>query len=236
MRHSWSDSWEDGGNGLIPKPHNSVTDTPSVFSDFYTLVQAADSSAGQEFHRVVHRVGDRESSGWGYCISPGWCCKEESALSKKNSICGMRKGLSTGILVAVPSALCLESHTPECPHMTLICFNFLLEPRLSGCEWDFVWWPYERVPVSLADSCLPGGWNLCWFSQPDVIFIVGTSSWLWCSEMGSLAWGWNPTLLRRNPWKPSGFSASIYRREAGPFCISTLPTSLGVVSSVNPSL
>ena len=40
-----------GGMASAPKPHQSITDTPLVFSDYYTLAQAAGSSAEHKLCR-----------------------------------------------------------------------------------------------------------------------------------------------------------------------------------------
>ena len=56
---------------------------------------------------------------------------------------------------AVPSALSSEPQTPDFSHVMLVHSILpLLEPRVSSCEWNFVCWPFNRVPVSPVDSCL----------------------------------------------------------------------------------
>ena len=65
------------------------------------------------------------------------------------------------------------------------------EPTVSGCEWDCVCWPCERMPVSLADSYLfladriPADFH----SRCD----VGSFFGVWCSGLGRLVWGWDPS-------------------------------------------
>ena len=57
----------------------------------------------------------------------------------KDGVCDVGEGLSTGILVVVPSALSPDPQTPDSAHVTLVCpVLSLLEPRVSGCEQDFV--------------------------------------------------------------------------------------------------
>ena len=48
------------------------------------------------------------------------------------------------------------AHNPACPCKTrpIQAALPLLEPGVSGCEWDFVHWPFKRAPGFLADSCL----------------------------------------------------------------------------------
>ena len=84
---------------------------------------------------------------------------EGSAPPKKDGI-STGKELSSQFLVAIPSALSLEPQTPISLHATQVCSVLPLpEPRVSGCERHFVYYPFKRVPVSLADSCLPGLWK-----------------------------------------------------------------------------
>ena len=53
----------------------------------------------------LHREKKKESRVWGYCFPPGTGSMKGNASSKKaDGVCGMRKLLSTGILVSVPSA------------------------------------------------------------------------------------------------------------------------------------
>ena len=60
--------------------------------------------------------------------------------------------LSTGILVADPSALSLKPPNPD-SHGVLVCFALpLLEARVSGCKENFVLWPFYRVATSLVVS------------------------------------------------------------------------------------
>ena len=65
--------------------------------------------------------------------------------------------------------------------MTLVPFTLPpLEPRVSGWHQYFVHWPFRRMPVSP------------WQTESPLIFIVrchvSSSSWLWCTDLGSLAW------------------------------------------------
>lgn len=113
--------------------------------------QAANSTVGLNFSVW----GNREPRGWGYCILPGSCCMKASAPPKKDDIYGMGRGLSTGILAAVPSALSPKPQTPVSPHRTLV-YSALspLEPRVNVCRRDFMGCPFKRAPVFLADCCL----------------------------------------------------------------------------------
>ena len=134
-------------------------------------------------------LGEQRVCGWGYCIPPGWCSKEGNAVLKKDSVCGVGGEVSTGTTAAVLSALSLESQTPVSPHTTLVHSTLPpSEPRVSACEWSFVRWPFNRVPVSL------------WQAESLLIFsavcYVGTSSLCWCSGLGIPVWSWDLLLLR----------------------------------------
>lgn len=59
---------------------------------------------------------------------------------KKDGIFGVGEGLSTGILVAIPSVHSLELQTPVSHHTTLVLYALpVLEIRLSGCKQNFVY-------------------------------------------------------------------------------------------------
>ena len=211
-----------------PKPHNSVTDTPWVCRDLYTLAQATDSSEGHELYRVecqgVRKVG---------LLHPqGWCHKEESASPKKGDICSVGEGLSTETLAALLSALSPEPQLPVSPHETLVCSIIpLLEPRLSGCQWDFVLWCSKRVPVSRSDSLLP---------VVDRILLIFTARCVWylfplrCSVLESPAWPWDPLLLSCDlcSWDSPTESQPPPWEWGWPFSFSTIPTSLYLLSFV----
>ena len=118
---------------------------------------------------------------------------------KKDGDCSMREWLSTGILGAVPSALSPEPHTTD-THMTLV-WSTLSPPesRVSGYKQNYVHWPFKRGAYvssrlwSLTDGqkSIPTDFH----SQ----MLCGHLFQLWCSGLVSLAWGWDPTLLSRNP-------------------------------------
>ena len=77
----------------------------------------------------------------------------ESAPPKKDGACVVEEGLSTESLVAVPSALFQELQTQVSPHVILFHSTLSLpELMLSGCDQDFVNWPFRRMSVTLADS------------------------------------------------------------------------------------
>ena len=103
---------------------------------------------------------------------------EGSAPPKKDGVCGVGDGLSTG----VPSALSPEPQTPGCPHSTLFpSALLLLEPRVSGCEQIFVHW------LSKGHLCLWQTPISPWQTKSLIStarYYVGTSPWL-CS----LGWG-----------------------------------------------
>ena len=67
----------------------------------------------------------------------------------------MKEWLSIRILVAVPSALSPKPQIPDSPHMILVLFILpLTESIVSGYEWNFVHWPFKRMPGSQVDSHL----------------------------------------------------------------------------------
>ena len=69
----------------------------------------------------LHRVGQSDSYGWGYCFLSGWCHLERSALPEKDGwFLQHGEWLSTGILVAVPSVPSPEPPAPVSPHKSLV--------------------------------------------------------------------------------------------------------------------
>ena len=52
---------------------------------------------------------------------------------------------------------------------------------------DFVYWPFRRVPVSLAECCLFLVDRILVDVQSQIL--RGASSRFWCSGLGSLVWG-----------------------------------------------
>ena len=76
----------------------------------------------------------------------------ESVPPKKDDVCGTRERFSTGILMAVPSALSLEPQTLVSPHMTLACSTLPLpEAMESVYQLSFLWWSFKKMPVSLTE-------------------------------------------------------------------------------------
>ena len=58
-------------------------------------------------------------------------------------------------MVAIPLALSPEQQTPVSPHVTLVHSALpVLEPRVSGCDQDFVHWLFKGMLMSLAVSYL----------------------------------------------------------------------------------
>ena len=99
-----------------------------------------------------------------------------------------------------------RAQTSVSPHMAPVHSALPLpEPRMSGCEQNFVCWPFRRAPVSLKDFYL----SLADRIPTDFTArcYVGASCWLWCSGLGNPVWGWNPPTPQREPLQlryPSG--------------------------------
>ena len=65
------------------------------------------------------------------------------------------KGLSTRILVALPSVLSPEPAAPDSPDASLVHSVLpLTESRVSGCKQNFVSWPFKSLSVSSAHLSL----------------------------------------------------------------------------------
>lgn len=113
---------------------------------------------------------------------------------------------------------------PACsslPMAALVGFTLpLSEPRVSGCEWDFVHCSFsvaERIPTDFIIRCY-----VCAFSQ------------LWFSGLGSPVWDWEFILLSVLQLRyPSWISGVAYGNRASPLSVSILSTSLNVTFSVN---
>ena len=107
-----------------------------------------------------HRVGHEEVQRLGLLLSPkliSWCHMERSAPPKKDGVCDEGEWLSTEILAADPSALSPDPQNSDSLYTTLDCSAHPLpEPRVGSCKWNVVHWPFKRVAVSLALSCLLG--------------------------------------------------------------------------------
>ena len=215
------------------KPHNSVTDTPWVCPELYTLPQVADFSAEYYLYRIVQQGVQRV----GLLHSPrlmlygGGCSTQE----RWHLQCGRRtqfRDPGNFLFISLPRAT-----NPISLQVTLVCSPFpLLEIRVSGYEQDFVHWPYKRAAVSLADSCLT------LVTESLLIFTarcdMGTSSRLWCAGLGALVWGREPT-SQGEPLQlrySSGISAATDGNGSSLFCTSILSANLDVASYVHPWL
>ena len=178
--------------------------------------------------------GDRESRS-DYYISPGWCHKEGSSPPKKDGFGNIGEELSTEVLAAVSSALSPEPQTPACPHPTPFCFILSLpDTRVSGCKWDFMNWPFKRVPVSSRLLSLPGRQNPHWYSQPEIIWmpLPGSGALAWrpphgvetpCSSGGTFVAGIALQYLSRSLWEqglPFSCLCPSYQSWCGFFCTS----------------
>lgn len=137
------------------------------------------------------------------------------------------------VMVAISSVPSPKAQNPDTPHVTPI--HSTLPPpelRMSGCEQNFVHWPFKSVLVSPVDSAF------FWQTETPLLFTdkcyVGASSLLWCLELGSLAWGLTPTLLRENTLHPRCHSRTSATACGSRTCSFHVFTSLDVVSSVNP--
>ena len=106
-------------------------------------------------------------------------------------------------------------HPPDSPQTSLVHSVLpLLAPRLSGCKWNCVIWPFKKLCAP--QLSLPGREKSCCFSQLKVIWVP---FWPCCCRLGSLAWGLDPILLRRNPQPlkyPSWTSAATRGSPASP--------------------
>lgn len=112
-----------------------------------------------------------------------------------------------------------QKHKPQTSHATLICSTPpSQEPRVSGCEWNFVCQPLKRAPVSLVDSHLSLMNRTTNFHSQMLCEHLFLAMVLWT---GSPAW--------------SKTSATAHKSRASPFYDSVLPTSFDI-TSVNPWL
>ena len=142
-RRCQSGSQESRWNGPTPKPHNSVMDTPWVCPDLYIL----DPGSWLLCNTWTLEDGATGSPKGGAIAFP-----KLMPYGRKYSTQEVGKWLSTSIVVVVPSAILLELQIPVSPLNTLVCSALPVpEPRVSGCERDFVHWPFKSVPVSLTD-------------------------------------------------------------------------------------
>ena len=153
------DSKKSGGYATPLNALNSVTDTPWVHQDLYTLAKLANSSTG---HKSTG-WGKRESRGWGYYFVTGWYHMEGSAQPNKDDIYRMGEQLNTGILAAVPSGLSPEPPTPDSTHTTIVhSILSLLEHRVSDCEILCIG-PLRGCPCLYRTSVSPCQENSCCF-------------------------------------------------------------------------
>ena len=98
--------------------------------------------------------------------------------------------LSSGILAALPSVHSPDPPTPGSPQAFLVHSSLCLpEPRVSGCKWGFVHWPFKRLFESPAVSL--------WQTETLQLFTAGCYLGTFCCyRLGSLAWGLYSILLR----------------------------------------
>ena len=135
---------------------------------------------------------------------------EGYALPETDGLCSME--MTQQILPAVPSVFDPEPPALDSPHVPIVHSALpLLEPRLSGCKWNFMPWPLKRLSASPVVSPR-------WTETP-LLFTAGCylSSFPGSCRLGSPAWGLDCTLLRGNhpateislwnfsscPWEPS---------------------------------
>lgn len=95
---------------------NHTTQCPTFLSSLgpYSRDPAADSSAGQ----ALAGQGHRESGGWRYCITSGWCWRERRAGPQKDGVWALGEELRAGTLVGGFSALSPEPRNPVSPPTT----------------------------------------------------------------------------------------------------------------------
>ena len=98
-------------------------------------------------------------------------------------------------MVADPSALSSEPPAPDSPHEPLVHSALpLLEPTVSGCKRNLVWWPFKWLFASPTASP--------WQTETPLFFTARCylgSVWLWCCRLWSSLWDLDPALLRRTP-------------------------------------
>lgn len=87
-----------------------------------------------------------------------------------------------------------ERLAPDFPHVSIVHSALpLLEPKISCCKWNFVYWSFRWFSasqvISLADR------NPAAFHSH---VLLGFLSRSWCYRLGRLAWGLNSTPLRQN--------------------------------------
>ena len=141
------ESWMDAAAKL----HKSVTETCWEWKDLLTPEQLTP----QQDTNSVGRSNMEFRGQYSY-TPPGWCHKEGSVPTKKDCICGMGEGPSTGIQAAVPLALFPEPQSLISSHMILVYSIFSLpEARVNGCEQALLHWPFNKAPVSLPDGQNP---------------------------------------------------------------------------------
>lgn len=122
---------------------------------------------------------------------------------------------------------CLHNSLPRATNPSVFSHNssLLYSPfardQRNSCKKDFVCWPLERVSEFLIDSLsLPGRQKSRCFS-----YQMWTSLLVWCYELGSLAWAWDPMLIQGIPSQlryPSGSSGAT--GDVGPALLSLCPS------------
>lgn len=130
-----------------------------------------------------------------------------------------------------PFSFLLKTRQPNlflCDSSSLWVSVSLPDPKVSCCKQDFVYWLLKSVPGFPTDIFEVSLWQI----EFSLIFTarcyLGSSSWHYCSRLGSPEWGWNLTLLSVGPlWLryPSDFSTA---------CVDVGPTLFP--SALFPSL
>ena len=128
-----------------------------------------------------------------------------------------------------------QSHKPASPHTSLV-FSTIppLDPRMSGCEQDFVCWPFKRVPVPLSDSCLSIVDRI--LRNFHIQILCGCLFLAVVSWAGQLSMELRLFTLHGVPLQLpylSEISAVAHGSQTSAFHVFALPTSLSVASSVN---
>ena len=162
----------------------------------------------------------------GTTASPQADASWRSPLPGERRLLQNEERLSTGILAAVPSVPSPEPPAPDSPQVSVVHSLPLQSPGYVAAN-KIVCIAPLRDSLHLQPS-LPSRQKPCCYSQLDVIW--GPFQ-LWCSRLGSPAWGLVLTLLRGNPRPlkyPSGTSAAARGSPASPPVppLHSLPVSL----------
>ena len=128
--------------------------------------------------------GKRDFRGWGNCFPPGWCSLEGIAFAQEWWwLWYPRMAQYRNPGGCVPTSLSRVTNPRLSLGNPVYTDPQLLEPKASVYEL-FVW-PFNRVPGSPMNFTSP------WQTESLPLFTarcyLGTSSWIWCSGLGSLA-------------------------------------------------